>query len=75
MKKDFNGGFVHKVMNSFFPPILILLALAIGVVSLVMTPKEEDPQIIVPMADVIIQAPGLSAKQVEKQVTEPLKNC
>lgn len=73
MKKDFNGGFVHKVMNSFFPPILILLALAIGVVSLVMTPKEEDPQIIVPMADVIIQAPGLSAKQVEKQVTEPLE--
>lgn len=73
MKKDFNGGFVHKVMNSFFPPILILLALAIGLVSLVMTPKEEDPQIIVPMADVIIQAPGLSAKQVEKQVTEPLE--
>lgn len=73
MKKDINGGFVHKVMNSFFPPILILLALSVGVVSLLLTPKEEDPQIIVPMADVIIQAPGLSAKQVEKQVTEPLE--
>lgn len=73
MKKEFSGGFVHKVMNSFFPPILILLALAVGVVSLIITPKEEDPQIIVPMADVIIQAPGLSAKQVEKQVTEPIE--
>ncbi|MDV7103538.1 efflux RND transporter permease subunit [Vibrio sp. TH_r3] len=73
MKKELSGGFVHKVMNSYFPPILIVLTLAIGVMSLILTPKEEDPQIIVPMADVIIQAPGLSAKQVEKQVTEPIE--
>ncbi|USD68282.1 efflux RND transporter permease subunit [Vibrio sp. SCSIO 43136] len=60
-------------MNSFFPPILIILALALGAVALWLTPKEEDPQIVVPMADVLIEAPGLSAKQVEKQVTEPLE--
>ena len=41
--------------------------------SLWLTPKEEDPQIVVPMADVLIAAPGLSAKQIEKQVTEPLE--
>ncbi len=41
--------------------------------SLYASPKEEDPQIVVPMADVLINAPGLSAKQVEKQVTEPLE--
>lgn len=73
MTKEFKGGFVHSVMNSFFPPILIIMALVVGGVSLWLTPKEEDPQIVVPMADVLINAPGLSAKQVEKQVTEPLE--
>ncbi|MCP5076590.1 MAG: efflux RND transporter permease subunit [Psychromonas sp.] len=60
-------------MNSFFPPILILLTLLVGLASLWLTPKEEDPQIVVPMADVLVEAPGLSAKQVEKQVAEPLE--
>ena len=73
MKKMQGNGFIAKVMNSFFPPIFILLALIIGGVALSLTPKEEDPQIVVPMADVFITAPGLSAKQVEKQVTEPLE--
>lgn len=66
-------GVVYSVMNSFFPPILILLLLAVGAASLWLTPKEEDPQIVVPMADVLISAPGLSAEQVENQVTEPLE--
>lgn len=45
----------------------------VGAASLWFTPKKEDPQIVVPMADVLIQAPGLSAQQIEKQVTEPLE--
>ncbi|TXR54977.1 efflux RND transporter permease subunit [Reinekea thalattae] len=60
-------------MNSYFPPILMLLALVIGAVALWLTPREEDPQIVVPMADLIISAPGLSARQIEKQITEPLE--
>lgn len=68
-----NSGFVKKVMSSFLPPILMALALLVGAAALWLTPKEEDPQIVVPMADVLIQAPGLSAKQVERQVTEPLE--
>jgi len=66
-------GVVHSIMNSFFPPIIIVFLLAVGAVSLWLTPKEEDPQIVVPMADVLIEAPGLSAQQVERQVTEPLE--
>lgn len=73
MARELNAKVVQKVMNSYFPPIFILLALVVGAVSLWLTPKEEDPQIVVPMADVVIQAPGLSARQVEKQVTEPLE--
>ena len=50
-----------------------VLSFALGAIALVYTPREEEPQIVVPMADVIISAPGLSAKQIEKQVTLPLE--
>ncbi len=52
------GPFITRVMNSFFPPILIALAFLVGAAALWLTPKEEDPQIVVPMADVLIQAPA-----------------
>jgi len=67
------GSIIQRVMESYFPPILIILMVAIGGAALWLTPKEEDPQIVVPMADVLVSAPGLRASQVEKQVTEPLE--
>lgn len=67
------GSFIQRVMSSYFPPILIILMVAVGAAALWLTPKEEDPQIVVPMADVLVSAPGLRASQVEKQVTEPLE--
>ena len=73
MTANVKQGLVAKFLNSFFPPILIFLALATGMAALLLTPREEDPQIIVPMADVLIQAPGLSPSQVEHQVTQPLE--
>lgn len=72
-RKATKDGVIHSVMNSFFPAILIVVLLAVGSAALWLTPKEEDPQIVVPMADVLISAPGLSAEQVENQVTEPLE--
>ena len=44
-----------------------------GFVALLLTPREEDPQIVVPMADILVSAPGLSAQQMATQVTEPLE--
>ena len=41
--------------------------------ALFVTPREEDPQIVVPMADVMVNAPGLSADQVEQLVATPLE--
>ena len=49
--------------------MLIVLSLILGLVSLALTPREEEPQIVVPMADVMVSAPGLSAHEVEQQVT------
>ncbi len=53
--------------------LFILVSLALGAAALYLTPREEEPQIVVPMANVFIQAPGLSAEEVERQVTERLE--
>ncbi|MCB9784308.1 MAG: efflux RND transporter permease subunit [Candidatus Omnitrophica bacterium] len=56
-----------------FPVLLIVISLIAGFVALVLTPREEEPQIIVPLADVFVNAPGLSAEQVARQVSTPLE--
>lgn len=53
--------------------LFTVVSLTIGAVALYLTPREEEPQIIVPMADVMIEAPGLSAAEVDRQVTQPLE--
>jgi multidrug efflux pump subunit AcrB len=49
--------------------LLVAVSLALGLAALLLTPREEEPQIVVPMADVLISAPGLSAEEIEQQIT------
>ncbi|MBN1589766.1 MAG: efflux RND transporter permease subunit, partial [Pirellulales bacterium] len=53
--------------------LLIIVSLILGVVSLWLTPREEEPQIVVPLADVFVSAPGLSAEEVESKITNRLE--
>ncbi|NCC52229.1 MAG: efflux RND transporter permease subunit [Spartobacteria bacterium] len=53
--------------------LLIILALTAGAVALLVTPREEEPQIVVPLADVIVMYPGGSAEEVEKLVASRLE--
>ena len=53
--------------------LFVAVSLVLGLVSLVVTPREEEPQIVVPMADVFVTAPGLSTEEVEQQVTSRLE--
>lgn len=53
--------------------LLLAFALCLGATAVMITPREEEPQIVVPMADVIVQVPGASAEEVEKLVTAPLE--
>ena len=55
------------------PSLLFAVGLVAGCVALIFTPREEEPQIVVPMIDVLVGAPGLSAQQTERQVTIPLE--
>lgn len=52
---------------------LMIVSFVLGGFALVMTPREEDPQIAVPMADLIVRAPGLTPEEVENQITSRLE--
>lgn len=72
-----DGGFISRVVEAFLAGnlsvLLILLMLAAGVFALWVTPREEEPQIVVPLADVFIRMPGASAEEVEQQVSTRLE--
>ncbi len=67
------NGIVRTFLHSNLSIILLILSVAVGGVALLVTPREEDPQIVVPLADVFVAAPGLSAAEIEQQVTTPLE--
>jgi multidrug efflux pump subunit AcrB len=60
-------------LSGGLPPFLVVVWLLAGLLAISMTPREEDPQIVVPMADVQISAPGLPAGEVERQVATRLE--
>ncbi len=62
-------GFLHNPLT----PLLLIGFLLLGIVGLIATPRQEDPQISVPMADIFVQYPGASAEQVTNQIAIPLE--
>jgi multidrug efflux pump subunit AcrB len=68
-----SGSIAKAFIRSKLTPILIIAALLSGVFALIMTPREEEPQIVVPMIDIFVTYPGASAKEVEERVTRPME--
>ena len=70
-------GFITSMVATFLETrlsvMLVFAALCVGAASIMLTPREEEPQIVVPMADVMVNVPGSSAEEVEKLVTTPLE--
>ena len=66
------SGMVHKFLTSQLTIILIIFSLSVSFASVIIAPREEDPQIVVPLADVFVQYPGASAEEVEKLGATPL---
>jgi multidrug efflux pump subunit AcrB len=64
---------VNKFLTSHLSVILIILAVCMSTAAVLVTPREEEPQIVVPLADVYVQFPGASAEEVEKLVATPLE--
>ena len=69
----FIAGIVRQFLSSRLSILFILFSLGMGAAAILVTPREEEPQIIVPLADVYVQAPGASAEEVEKLVSTPLE--
>ena len=72
-KLGLSGRIAAYFIDSKLTPLIILSSLLLGGFAVVMTPREEEPQIVVPMIDVFVQAPGLSAAEVEHRVTGPME--
>src|SRR3989304_370623 len=53
--------------------MLTVISIIIGLGALLLTPREEEPQIVVPLADVLVSASGLSAEEVERSITTRLE--
>ncbi len=69
----FTDVIVRIFLQSNLSLILILLAALLGLAALLITPREEDPQIVVPLADVYVNFPGHSAAETEQLVATPLE--
>ncbi|MCO5066389.1 MAG: efflux RND transporter permease subunit [Rhizobiaceae bacterium] len=67
------GGLTRAFIGSPLTPLFLLAALALGLIALVTLPREEEPQISVPMVDIHVSANGLKAEDAVKLVTEPLE--
>jgi len=72
-KLGFAGKIAHAFINSKLTPLIIAASILLGVGSVLMLPREEEPQIIVPMIDIFVQMPGASAKEVEERVARPME--
>ena len=74
MTKDrplgFAGRLAHAFVDSKLTPLLVFFALGLGALAVLMTPREEEPQIKVPIIDVFAEAPGRSVVEVERQTGE-----
>jgi multidrug efflux pump subunit AcrB len=67
------GQLAAAFIRSKLTPLVIIASLLLGIFAVVALPREEEPQIIVPMIDVFVDLPGASPTEVEQRVTRPLE--
>src|SRR5574338_95747 len=67
------GKFARAFIDSKLTPLIISASILLGIGAVILLPREEEPQIVVPMIDVFVEMPGASAKEVEERVTKPME--
>ena len=68
-----SGSLTRATINSPLTPLMLLAALLVGIIATMTIPREEEPQISVPMVDIRVAAPGLSASDAVELVAKPLE--
>jgi hypothetical protein len=72
-KMGISGRIAKAFIKSKLTPLMVLASLLLGIFAVTITPREEEPQIVVPMIDVMVAYPGASAREVEDRVTRPME--
>jgi multidrug efflux pump subunit AcrB len=75
MKTGPSGAIAQRFLNSKLTPLLTAASLVLGIGAVMTTPREEEPQIRVPMIDVAVGLPGASPREVERRLVEPLERA
>jgi multidrug efflux pump subunit AcrB len=73
MNLGLSGRLTKATIRSPLTPLFLLAAIAVGLLALVSIPREEEPQISVPMVDIMVAAPGLRAPDAVELVGKPLE--
>ena len=73
MKLGLSGGLTRATIRSPLTPLFLLAALGVGLLALMAIPREEEPQISVPMVDIHVRADGLKAQDAVELITKPLE--
>jgi multidrug efflux pump subunit AcrB len=73
MNKGLAGNIAKAFIDSKLTPLLMIVFLSIGFYGTMLTPREEEPQIDVPMADIFIGYPGATPEEVEQRVAVPIE--
>ena len=73
MPVGFAGKVAHAFLDSKLTPLIIAASLGLGALALLATPREEEPQIRVPMVDVMVAWPGAEPAEVENRIVVPIE--
>ena len=73
MKEGLAGSIAKVFINSKLTILLMIMFIVIWVYSSFLIPREEEPQIDVPIADIFVSYPGASPQEVESRVIKPLE--
>ncbi len=73
MRTGLAGRIAHTFLDSKLTPLIIAASLGLGALGLIATPREEEPQIRVPMVDVTIAYPGATPGEVEARIVTPVE--
>ena len=69
------GRVARAFLESKLTPLLVVAALLAGAFAVLVTPREEEPQIRVPMIDLFLAFPGASAEEVEQRLATPVEKA
>ncbi len=72
-KIGLSGRLAKYFINSKLTPLFIIASILLGIAAVIALPREEEPQIIVPMIDIFVNMPGATASEVEQRVTKPME--